>query len=228
MRAAPEGAGRQTSSSARLPVPCLMLITDRRLAGSAGALVDAAAEVLEGGVTAVQLREKDLPPEELLPLARLLRVVTRNQAAFILNGPLEVALAAEADGVHLPENAVMVERPQRPFLIGRSVHSLEAAERARAEGSDYLIAGPIFQTASHPNAKPAGLELIESIVGVVTAPVLAVGGITDRRVRDVVRAGASGVAVISYILSARSPGRASQALRTELDEAWTATDRRCD
>src|SRR5439155_9325473 len=154
---------------------------------------------------AVQLREKDLPPEELLPLARLLRPVTRHQAAFILNGPLEVALAAEADGVHLPENAVMVERPQRPFLIGRSVHSLEAAERARAEGSDYLIAGSIFQTASHPNAKPAGLELIESIVGVVTAPVLAVGGITDRRVRDVVRAGASGVAVISYILSARSP-----------------------
>ena len=91
-----------------------MLITDRRLAGSAGALVDAAAEVLEGGVTAVQLREKDLPPEELLPLARLLRAVTRNQAAFILNGPLEVALAAEADGVHLPENVVMVERPSVP------------------------------------------------------------------------------------------------------------------
>ena len=228
MRAAPEGAGRQTSSSARLPVPCLMLITDRRIAGSAGALVDAVAEAVEGGVTAVQLREKDLPPEELLPLARLLRAVTRNQAAFILNGPLEVALAAEADGVHLPENAVMVERPQRPFLIGRSVHSLEAAERARAERSDYLIAGPIFETASHPDATPAGLGLIASIAGAVAVPVLAVGGITDRRVRDVVRAGASGVAVISSILSAQSPGRAAQALRTELDEAWTATSRRCD
>src|SRR5438034_3605351 len=149
MRAAPEGAGRQTSSSARLPVPCLMLITDRRIAGSAGALVDAVAEAVEGGVTAVQLREKDLPPEELLPLARLLRPVTRHQAAFILNGPLEVALAAEADGVHLPENVVMVESPQRPFLIVLSVHSLEPAERARPELSDSLIAGPTLETPYH-------------------------------------------------------------------------------
>jgi thiamine-phosphate pyrophosphorylase len=197
-----------------------MLITDRRLAGGAGALVDAVAEAVEGGVTAVQLREKDLPPEELLPLAQQLRTVTRNRAAFIVNSSLQVALASVADGVHLTENAAMVERPERPLLIGRSVHSREAAQEACAACSDYLVAGPIFKTASHPNATPAGLELIESIAGDAAVPVLAVGGITDRRVGDVVRAGASGVAVISSILSSNSPGRAAQLLKQALLEEW--------
>jgi thiamine-phosphate diphosphorylase len=114
----------------------------------------------------------------------------------------------------------MVERPERPLLVGRSVHSREAAQEACAECSDYLVAGPIFKTASHPNATPAGLELIESIAGDAAVPVLAVGGITDRRVGDVVRAGASGVAVISSILSSNSPGRAAQLLKQALLEEW--------
>jgi len=202
----------------RLTPPFMMLITDRRLAGGSNALVDAVDQAVDGGVTAVQLREKDLPPHELLPLARRLRIVTRDRAALIVNGPLEIALAAEAGGVHLPEDGPMVERPPRPFLIGRSVHSLAAATAAWAECSDYLVAGPIFETASHPNAAPAGPELIESIAGAVAIPVLAVGGITAERVRDVVRAGAGGIAVISAILSAQSPRKAAQRLKNALTE----------
>ena len=219
MRAAPEGAaGPKPSSSPRLPVPTLMLITDRRLAGGTDALVNGVNEAVGGGVTAVQLREKDLPPQKLLPLARRLRAVTRDRAAFIVNGPLELALAAEADGIHLPEIASMVERPPRPFLIGRSIHSLEAARAAWAECSDYLIAGPIFETTSHSNAVPAGLELIESIAGAVAIPILAVGGITAERVGDVLRSGAVGVAVISSILSAKSPAKAAERLKSVLVE----------
>lgn len=197
-----------------------MLVTNRKLAGGTDGLVDAVAQAVEGGVNAVQLREKDLPAEELLPLARRLRAVTRERAVLIVNGPLEVALSAEADGVHLPEVAPPVERPSRPFLVGRSVHSREAAERAWAECCDYLIAGPVFQTPSHLAASPAGIALIEAVAGAVAIPVLAVGGITPEGVEDVLRAGASGVAVISAILGADSAGDAARGLREALEEAW--------
>ena len=226
MRTAPEGAaGQRHWPSPRLRVPTLMLVTDRRLAGGVDALLDAVNEAVEGGVTAVQLREKDLPPEELLPLARRLRAVTRNRAALVVNGPLEVALAVGADGIHLPDGAPMAERHSRPFLIGRSVHSLAAAKAAWADCNSYLIAGPIFETASHPNAAPAGLELIESIAAAVAMPVLAIGGITGERVRDVVRAGAGGVAVISDIFSAQSPRKAAQRLKNALTEESSLVER---
>ena len=120
-------------------------------------------EAVAGGVDAVQLREKDLLPAELLALAVRLRKVTSGRAAFFVNGSNQVALAAGADGLHLPEDASMVERPERPFVIGRSVHSREAAERAWAECSDYLIAGPVYETASHPTVIPLGPALIEEM-----------------------------------------------------------------
>ena len=210
----------------RLPVPTLMLVTDRTLAGGEDALVDAVAAAVAGGVDAVQLREKDLSADRLLPLARRLREVTaRTGALLIVNGPLEVALAAHADGVHLPEAVPTIERPARPFIVGRSVHSLEAAHRAEAEGAGYLIAGPIYETPSHPAAPPAGLRLIEDIAAAVGIPVLAIGGITAERVAPVLRAGPDviGVAVISAVLAAPSPSDAARRLRAALDAAWAET-----
>ncbi len=137
-----------------------------------------------------------------------------------MNGPLQVALAAEADGVHLPEAVPGVQRPRPGFLIGRSVHSAQAARRAEAEGVDYLVAGPVYETRSHPGARPAGLSLLNEISEALTVPALAIGGIAVERVGEVVHAGASGVAVISAVLAA--PGRrgAAEALRTALEEAW--------
>jgi thiamine-phosphate pyrophosphorylase len=202
-----------------------MLVTDRHLAGGPEPLIAAVEAAVDGGVNAVQLREKDLPPTDLLALARHLRAVTGGRALLFLNGSLEVALAADADGVHLPEAAAMIERPRRPFLVGRSVHSREAAERALGECSDYLIAGPVFETPSHAASRPAGVELVEAIADAVAIPVLAVGGITADRVEDVVRAGASGVAVISAVLGTDSPRQAAEELRQALKEAWAATER---
>ena len=218
MSAAPRGAEAGPAPSLRLPVPCLMLVTDRHLAGGEDALVAAVDDAI--GVNAVQLREKDLRPAELLLLAKRLREVTAGRATLLVNSSMEVALASGADGVHLPEAAPMVERPSRSFLVGRSVHSREAAERAWAEGSDYLIAGPVFKTASHAGAEPAGVRLIESVTDAVAIPVLAVGGIDGGRVGDVVRSGASGVAVISAVLGARSAREAARKLRDALDAAW--------
>jgi thiamine-phosphate pyrophosphorylase len=214
MRSAPGAAGFE------LKLPALMLVTDRRPAGGEDALVAAVSEAVAGGVNAVQLREKDLAPAELLPLALRLRESTNGRAALLVNGPLEVALAVSADGVHLPEAAPMIERPERPFIVGRSVHSREAAEAAWAECSDYLIAGPVYETPSHPGVAGAGPALIEDISRAVALPIVAIGGISVDRVDEVMRAGATGVAVISAVLGSRSPGRSAAELRGALDSAW--------
>ena len=212
-----------------LPLPCLMLVTDRSLCGGADGLVAAVEAAVQGGADAVQLREKDLPPEDLLPLARRLRQATLGHALLLVNGSLEVALAVEADGVHLPESSPSVWRPRedvpvggKGFLVGRSVHTLEAARRAEAEGADYLVAGPVYETRSHPGREPAGLSLIEGITRRVRVPVLAIGGVNARRVDEVVRAGASGVAVISAVLAAADRRVAAGVLRRALDAVWIA------
>ena len=209
--------------------PCLMLVSDRSLCAGVDGLVAAVNPAVTGGVDAVQLREKDMPSEELLPLARRLRqamegraVATGRQALLLVNGPLAVALAAEADGVHLPEDAPPVHRPREGFLVGRSVHSLAAARRAEAEGVDYLIAGPVYETRSHPGREAAGLALIEEVARSVRIPTLAIGGVNAGRVEEVVRAGASGIAVISAVLRQPDRQEAAGELRRALDTAWAA------
>ncbi len=213
-----------TDNARKLPTPTLMLVTDRRLAGGEGALVRAVAEAVEGGVNVVQLREKDLAPAELLPLARRLRKVTAGRALLLVNGPLEVALQAGADGVHLPEDAPAHGWPDGPsggpephgLIIGRSVHSPGAARRALAEGVDYLIAGPVYKTASHPGRPEAGLEIIRKVVSVSPVPVIGIGGITAENARAVLEAGASGVAIISAVLGTGAPEGCAAALRCAL------------
>ncbi len=201
-----------------------MLVTDRALCGGPDALMAAVGAALAGGIDAVQLRERDMPRDDLLLLARRVRDVTAGRALLLVNGPLEVAQAGGADGVHLPEAAPPLERPRPVFLVGRSVHSREAALRAETGGVDYLIAGPVYATRSHPAAVPAGLRLIEAVSGAVRLPVLAIGGVTAERVEDVVRAGASGIAVISAILAAPSPAASAGDLRRALDAAWAAAN----
>jgi thiamine-phosphate pyrophosphorylase len=199
-----------------------MLVTDRRLCDGVDGLVAAVQAAVRGGADAVQLREKDLPPEDLLLLARRLRQATQGQAFLMVNGPLEVALAADADGVHLPESAPPVRRPRQGFLVGRSVHSLGAARRTEAEGADYIVAGPVYETRSHPGREPAGLALIEEVTRTVHVPLLAIGGVSAGRVEEVVRAGASGVAVISAVLAQPDREAAAGELRRALDAAWAA------
>ncbi|HET8943628.1 MAG TPA: thiamine phosphate synthase [Dehalococcoidia bacterium] len=196
----------------------LMLVTDRCMAGGEDALVDAVAEAVEGGVNAVQLREKDLPKAELLSLSRRLREVTAGRALLLVNGPLDVALEARADGVHLPEHApAQGGSPEPRVIVGRSVHSVDAAVRAEEEGAGYLVVGPVFETASHPEAQAGGLEIIRKVVSATRVPVLGIGGITSKNAADVMRAGASGVAVISAILGADFPGVAARELRDAVD-----------
>ncbi len=199
-----------------------MLVSDRSLGAGEDGLVAAVEAAVAGGVDAVQLREKDLAASELSSLARRLRQATLGRSLLLVNGSLEVALAAEAVGVHLPEDAPPDGRSRHDFLVGRSVHSLEAARRAEAEDADYLVAGPVYETRSHPGWEPAGLTLIEEIAGGVRTPTLAIGGVNAARVEEVVRAGASGVAVISAVLRQPDGQVAARGLRRALDAAWAA------
>lgn len=212
------------SRMGRLRLPMLSLITNRHLFEGDG-LVNAVTDAVAGGVMMVQLREKDLPAAVLLDLARRLRAVTRGKSLFVLNDRLDVAQAADADGVHLPENGLPVNVARwllgRHVLIGRSVHSVEAAIEAERGGADYVQLGTIFESVSHPDQPPVGVELIKQVRKVVNIPVIAVGGITAANAVEVIEAGAHGVAVISAILSAEDKKAAAQELREVLSQAWS-------
>jgi thiamine-phosphate diphosphorylase len=199
-----------------LPLPLLMLVTDRHLAGGEDALVHAVRQAVAGGVNVVQLREKDLAAAALSSLAVRIREAIAGRAKLVVNGNIDVAEATQAEGVHLSEIAPeLTSRPNMPFL-GRSVHSLEAATRAEAEGADYVVFGPVFKTAGHPNVAPAGVEALAEVVRAVRVPVIAIGGISAGRVGDVMNAGASGIAVIGAILGSPAPRQAAEQLSREL------------
>ena len=202
-----------------------MLVTDRTR--FAGTLEYAVAAAVDGGVNAVQLREKDLPAGELLQTAQRLRTITKGRALLLVNDRLDVALACDADGVHLPESGLSPKVARqvggRDLLIGRSVHSVAAAKDAAKSGADYLVAGTVFATASHPGEPATGPELIVQVRSTVDLPLLGIGGITAENLDEVIAAGAAGVAVITAILAAPDPMRAAGRLRAALDTAWASS-----
>jgi len=196
--------------------PLLCLVTDR--AACLGRPLDSVvAAAVSAGVRLVQLREKDLSARELLHVGEpLLKLVREGGAALVMNDRVDVALALEADGVHLGGNSLPVKVARRVagdgMLIGVSVHSIEEAARAEGEGADYLILGTIFESRSHPGTPPAGLSLVSRVSAAVRIPVVAIGGINAANAGSVVAAGASGAAVITAIQSARDVEAATRSL----------------
>ena len=195
----------------------LYLVTDRRQTRGR-TLIDTVHAALDGGARTVQLREKDLLGAEVLRLATELRDLTvRYGAALFINDRVDVALAAGADGVHLGQNAIPPVTARRLLgsdrLIGVSTHTCAEVTHAIEAGADFVVFGPVYWTPSKaPFGAPRGLEELASVTACVQVPVLAIGGISAERVADVRSAGASGVAVISAIMSAEDPARAAREL----------------
>ena len=162
----------------------------------------------------VQVREKSLSTGDLYRLAVKLRSVTLGKAILIINDRTDVALAVDADGVHLPSNSlpacVVKKVGGGRLLVGRSVHSVEEAVAAENDGVDYLIVGTIYGTASHPGRPPSGPGLIEAVKAQVRAHVYAIGGINASNAEEVMSAGADGVVVIRSILGAPDPRTAAR------------------
>ena len=201
----------------------LYLVTDRRAV--ARPLVDVVDECLDAGLRAVQLREKDLEVRELYQLASRLRESTRRHGArLVVNDRADVAVAIDADGVQRTHASLPVEALRRiapaGFLLGASVHSLDEARAAESDGADFVVFGPVYDTASKRQyGAPQGIERLAQVTAAVKAPVIAVGGISAARVSEVLGAGASGVAVISGILGAERPGDATKAFLDALGRA---------
>jgi thiamine-phosphate pyrophosphorylase len=196
----------------------LYLLTDPELAG-ARPLLQIVASALEGGATALQLRDKKATPRDLLPLgAEMRRIAHHYGAAFLVNDRLDLALALEADGVHVgPEDLPPLEARRlmpSPRQVGVSARRVEEAVAAEKAGADYLGAGPVFSTGTKPDAGlPIGLEGLAAIAAAVSIPVVGIGGIHEGNAASVIDAGASGVAVISALIAAEDPqARAAEIL----------------
>jgi len=162
------------------------------------------AELAEkSGVDYFQLREKKLQPIELLKIARHIRPFLI-RTKLIINGSLDVALAAEADGVHLQKENLPVSEVRRRFpslMIGYSAHSAEEIRQAERDGASYIFASPVFTPISKPSyLSPIGCEELSKWTADCKAPVVALGGITPSNLKEVMQAGASGAAGISLFL----------------------------
>jgi thiamine-phosphate diphosphorylase len=202
--------------------PMLVLVTDNaRLRGRL--LADIVRAAVEGGVTAVQLRDKAASHDELLRTAALVQDAIAGEAQFIINSDVDAAIGLGADVVHLPEDgpatADVRARVGQSMRISRAVHSVEAAVRAEREGVDMVQAGTLFATASKPGALTLGVNGLRTICDAVRIPVIAIGGITPQNAADAVAAGAAGIAVIGAIFDAEDPANAARALRTAISVA---------
>ena len=171
----------------------------------------------------VQLREKDLSARDLYELGTRVQNAIAGRAKLILNDRVDVALALNADGVQLPEDGFSVADARRivgpNLLIGRSVHSVSGAVEAQSDGADFLIAGTIFPSPSHPYGPTQGVDFLRALCREVSLSILAIGGVTSQNVREVMEAGCSGVAVISAISEAEDPGAAASSLVNEMTKA---------
>jgi thiamine-phosphate pyrophosphorylase len=190
------------------------VILDRSVSGGRDLEAILAATIM-GGCRMVQLREKAWPSGTLLPLAARLRDRCRRaDVTFIVNDRVDLALAVDADGVHLGQQDLpaLVARPLlRPgMILGVSTHGVDQAQSAQCDGADYVAVGSMFATASKPGFELVGPALIRDVRGAIRVPLIGIGGITEANVAEVIRSGADGVAVISAVCAAPDPEAATR------------------
>ncbi|MFC2043759.1 thiamine phosphate synthase [Chloroflexota bacterium] len=176
---------------------------------------EVANQVIRGGVKIIQLRDKLSTRRELLFVGRELKeLCSKHDVRFIVNDYLDIALATEADGLHLGQEdlPVKITRQLLPMgsILGYSVRTVEQAVSAEADGADYIAVGSMYPTLSKEGVEVVGLERLRQIRQAVSLPLVAIGGITDDNAAEVIAAGANSVAVISAILGSESPEEATR------------------
>lgn len=199
----------------------LYLVTDRDL--SLGrSLEEVVREAVAGGVTMVQLREKDAATGEFIELGRRLKAVLKPLGIpLIINDRVDVALAVDADGVHIGQSDMAYADARRLLgpdkIIGLSVENFKDLEVANGLDVDYIGISPVYGTPTKTDtAEPFGLDGLRKAVQMSVHPTVAIGGMNASTIRDVMAAGADGVAVVSAICSAPSPHTAAEELKREV------------
>lgn len=186
-------------------------------------LVDIVAAAVRGGVDVVQLRDKAAGPLEVTATALDLWDVTRPPTLLVVNGASVYTVRKSASGMQLSMTACR-ETPLHhgQWLTGVSVHSPAEAQEAAQWGADYVVAGTVYASQSHPDVAPQGIEYLREVCASVSIPAIAIGGVTPARVAECVAAGVAGVAVLSPIMRAADPQAAAREYRQALDAAWKA------
>ncbi|MBA7569356.1 Thiamine-phosphate synthase [subsurface metagenome] len=184
--------------------------------------IEVASQAIRGGAKTVQLRDKLRSKKELLPVAQQLRnLCIEHNVLFIINDYLDLALASDADGLHLGQDdlPIKVARKLLPMdkILGCSTTTVDQAITAESEGADYIAAGSIYPTSSKATAKVVGLERLLQIRQAISLPLVAIGGITKDNAAEVLAAGVDSVAVISAILQAESPEEAARQIAARFE-----------
>ncbi len=185
--------------------------------------VEVARQAIHGGATIIQLRDKISSRKELLPIARKLRdLCTEHNVLFIMDDYLDIALEADADGLHVGQEdlPIKVARKWLPLdkILGSSANTIELALAAQSDGADYIGVGAIYPTLSKAKTVVVGLERLRQIKQAVSLPLIGIGGINKDNAADVISAGAVSIAVISAVSGTESPEEATRQIIARLEQ----------
>ena len=195
----------------------LYAVTDRAWLKERESLTDVCRSVLKHGATFLQIREKDLDEKSFEQEAgELKRLCASLKVPFVVNDSVEIALAIDADGVHVGQSDIR-GRDIRALIgpdkiLGISAGTVEEARAAEAAGADYIGVGAVFGTSTKKNARNLSVEKLREISDSVEIPVVAIGGIGRGNIRELAGSGIDGVAVVSAIFAAEDPGKAAEEL----------------
>ena len=204
----------------------LYAVTDRSWLGER-TLAQVVEEVLKGGATFLQLREKELDQATILAEAREIQAIAaRYHVPFVINDSVDIALVCDADGVHVGQTDLM-GRDVRALIgpdkiLGITANTVELAVAAERAGADYIGAGAVFGTTTKQNAKNLSLDTLKAICQAVSIPVVAIGGINADNLSQLTGTGAAGAAVVSALFAQKDPEKAARRLRALADKMVAA------
>lgn len=192
----------------------LYAVTDRSWLKEGQSLTSVCEEVLAGGATFLQIREKDLAPEAFeAEAAELKALCALHRVPYVVNDSVEIALAIDADGVHVGQSDIMGRDIHAMIgedkILGISAGTVEEAVAAQRAGADYIGVGAVFGTSTKKNARNMTVEKLKEIRSAVSIPVVAIGGINAGNLRELRGSGVDGIAVVSAIFAAENPGKAT-------------------
>lgn len=196
----------------------LYLVTDRRNK-TTEEFLKIIEESIQGGVTVVQLREKDTPTKEFYQIAIKLKEITQKyKIPLIINDRIDIALAIDCEGVHLGQDDMPAEIARKILgkdkLIGVSAHNIEEAKKAVLDGADYIGSGAVFPTSTKNDASDVPIEKLKDITNSINIPTVAIGGIKSENIKQLENTNISGISVVSAIMESENPIKASEKLKS--------------